>query len=183
MSDMNTFNNPPELAETNSKRSNRGRKRKIIIGVVLVMFIITGVAGFGFARGFYDKHRGDGPWGFMIGKIAGELDLNDQQKAEVEKIRDEIKAKMEANKQDRDNGMTEMEQMFRSDTFDKQKALDLMKQHDAKREEMRSFMLDEVAKFHGILTPDQRNKAVDKVKEFRQKKHDRRDKKEDRKLK
>ncbi len=64
-----------------------------------------------------------------------------------------------------------------------QKALDMMKQHDAKRDEMRSFMLDEVAKFHGILTPEQRNKAVDKMKEFRQKKHDRHDKKEDRKLK
>ena len=183
MSDMNTFNNPPEASELNIKRSGRGRKRKIIIGAVLVMFIITGVAGFGFARGFYDKHRGDGPWGFMIGKIAGELDLNDQQKAEVEKIKDEIKAKMESNKPDRENDMTEMEQMFRSDTFDKQKVLDLMKQHDSKREEMRSFMLDEVAKFHGILTPDQRNKAVDKMKEFRQKKHDRHDKKEDRKLK
>jgi len=183
MSDMNTFNNPPEASELNIKRSGRGRKRKIIIGAVLVMFIITGVAGFGFARGFYDKHRGDGPWGFMIGKIAGELDLNDQQKAEVEKIRDEIKAKMESNKPDRNNDMAEMEQMFRSDSFDKQKALDLMKQNDAKRDEMRSFMLDEVAKFHSILTPDQRNKAVDKMKEFRQKREDRREKRDDRKMK
>lgn len=183
MSDMNTFNNPPETADLNTKRSGRGRKRKVIIGAVLVLFIITGVAGLGFARGFYDKHRGDGPWGFMIEKIAGELDLNDQQKAEVEKIKDEIKAKMEANKQDRENGMTEMEQMFRSDTFDKQKALDLMKQHESKREEMKNFMLDEVAKFHSILTPDQRNKAVDKMKEFRQKRHEHRGKNEDRKLK
>ena len=183
MSDMSTFNNPPEAAEVNIKRSGRGRKRKIIIGAILVMFIITGVAGFGFARGFYDKHRGDGPWGFMIGKIAGELDLNDQQKAEVEKIRDEIKAKMESNKPDRNNDMAEMEQMFRSDSFDKQKALDLMKQNDAKRDEMRSFMLDEVAKFHSILTPEQRNKAVDKMKEFRQKREDRREKRDDRKMK
>jgi len=180
---MNTFNNPPEAAEVNIKRSGRGRKRKIIIGAILVMFIITGVAGFGFARGFYDKHRGDGPWGFMIGKIAGELDLNDQQKAEVEKIRDEIKAKMESNKPDRNNDMAEMEQMFRSDSFDKQKALDLMKQNVAKRDEMRSFMLDEVAKFHSILTPEQRNKAVDKMKEFRQKREDRREKRDDRKMK
>ena len=183
MSDMSTFNNPPEAAEVNIKRSGRGRKRKIIIGAILVMFIITGVAGFGFARGFYDKHRGEGPWGFMIGKIAGELDLNDQQKAEVEKIRDEIKAKMESNKPDRNNDMAEMEQMFRSDSFDKQKALDLMKQNDAKRDEMRSFMLDEAAKFHSILTPEQRNKAVDKMKEFRQKREDRREKRDDKKMK
>ena len=183
MSDMSTFNNPPEAAELNIKKSGRGRKRKVIIGAVLVLFIITGVAGLGFARGFYDKHRGDGPWGFMIGKIAGELDLNDQQKSEVEKIKEEIKAKMEANRPDRENDMAVMEQMFRSDTFDKQKALEHFKQQDAKRDEMRNFMLDEAAKFHSILTPDQRNKAVDKMKEFRQKKHDRKDKKEDRKSK
>jgi Spy/CpxP family protein refolding chaperone len=176
MSDMNTFNNPPEAEDLNKKKPSRGRKRKLIIGTVLVLFIITGVAGFGFARGFYEKHRGDGPWGFLIEKVAKDIDLNEQQKAEVEKIKDEIKAKMEANKQERSQGMDEMEQMFRSDSFDKQKALELMKQHDSKREEMRSFMLDEVAKFHSILTPDQRNKAVDKIKEYRQQWHDSRGK-------
>jgi Spy/CpxP family protein refolding chaperone len=62
--------------------------------------------------------------------------------------------------------------MFRSDSFDKQKALDLAKQRDADRDEMRNFMVDELAKFHAILTPDQRNKAADKMKEFREKRHE-----------
>ncbi len=64
-----------------------------------------------------------------------------------------------------------------------EEVMDLMKQNDAKRDEMRSFMLDEVAKFHSILTPEQRNKAVDKMKEFRQKREDRREKRDDRKMK
>ncbi|NOS86255.1 MAG: hypothetical protein HOP31_14030, partial [Ignavibacteria bacterium] len=69
-----------------------------------------------------------------------------------------------------------MMQMFRGDTFDKTKALELMKKHDSEREEMRKFMLDKTAKFHAILTPAQRNKAVDKMKEFHDKKREMRDK-------
>lgn len=105
-----------------------------------------------------------------------DLNLTDQQKQEVEKIKNEIQAKMEQNREDRKNDMTEMEQMFRSDNFDKSKALELMKKHDEKRDEMRSFMLDQTAKFHAILTPDQRNKAADKLKEFREKRKENRDK-------
>ena len=59
--------------------------------------------------------------------------------------------------------------MFRSDTFDKQKALELAKQREANREEMKTFMIDEMAKFHAILTPEQRNKTADLMKEKREK--------------
>lgn len=178
--DINSFNNPsePENQPSADKPKKNGRKRKIIISLVIVLFLVTGLAGIGFAKGFYDNHRGGkhGPMGFILEKIVKDLDLNAQQKTEVEKIKDEIKAKMESKKQDRKNDMDEMEKMFRSDTFDKQKALDMSKKHDAERDEMKSFMIDEMAKFHSILTSDQRNKAADKMKEFRGKKYDHKDK-------
>ncbi|MEO8513254.1 MAG: Spy/CpxP family protein refolding chaperone [Ignavibacteria bacterium] len=184
--DINSFNNSPELnvePERNKTKMN-GRKRKIIISSVIVLFLVTGLAGLGFAKGFYDNHRGGhGPMGFIMEKIVKDLDLNEQQKAEVEKIKDEIKAKMDAKKEDRKNDAEEMEKMFRQNTFDKQKALEFAKKHDAERDEMKSFMIDELAKFHSILTSDQRNKAADKMKEFREKKHEMKDKwnKEDKK--
>lgn len=186
MSDINSFNNPPELEAINTgKPKKTGRKRKIIISIVVVLFLVTGIAGYGFARGFYDNHRGGdhGPMGFILEKLAKDLDLNDQQKSEVEKIKSEIKEKMDAKKDSRKNDMDEMEKMFRSDSFDKTKALEMAKKHDADRDEMRSFMIDEMAKFHGILTSEQRNKAADKMKEFREKKHEMKDKwnKDDRK--
>ncbi len=187
MSDINSFNNPSELGNKSdgNKTKKTGRKRKIIISSVIVLFLVTGLAGLGFAKGFYDNHRGGnhGPMRFIMEKIVKDLDLNEQQKAEVEKIKNEIKAKMDAKKEDRKNDAEQMEKMFRQDTFDKQKALEISKKHDADREEMKSFMIDEMAKFHGILTGDQRNKAADKMKEFREKKHDKKDKrnKDDRK--
>lgn len=168
------FNNPEEAKDQNLRSpKNRKNKTRYILGLAVVIVLITGLAGLGFTRGFYEKYRGDGPMGFMMGKIVSELNLTEQQKAEVEKIREEIKAKRDQNRESRKQDMTEMEQMFRSDTFDKNKALEFAKQRETKRDEMRSFMIDKMAKFHSILTPDQRNKAADKMKEFREKKMDR----------
>ncbi|HRE11286.1 MAG TPA: Spy/CpxP family protein refolding chaperone [Ignavibacteria bacterium] len=179
MSDLNSFNNPPELNAEPSFESKRNKKskRKIIISVVLVLIIITGIAGLGFAKGYYDKHRPHGPLGMIMDMAMKDLDLTDQQKNEVAKIKEEIQLKMDSQqKPDRRKEMDEMMDMFRGSTFDKQKALDMMKQRDAERDEMRSFMIDQTAKFHAILTPDQRNKAVDKMKEFREKRKERKDK-------
>lgn len=178
MSDMNSFNNPAE-ANLPVKPKRRSVKRNIILVSLVVLFVVGGIASLGFARGFYDNHRGGkhgGPLGFLMDVAVKDLDLNDQQKKEVDNIKSEIKAKMESKKDSRKNDMDEMINMFRSDNFDKTKALDMMKQHDADRDEMRSFMLDETAKFHAVLTPDQRNKLADKVKEFRSKKDEMRKK-------
>jgi len=179
MSDMNTFNNPEELNDQPSAENKKSKKSRktIIVSVVLVLVIVTGIAGLGFAKGFYDKHRPHGPLGMIMEMAVKDLDLTDQQKNEVAKIKEEIQLKMDSKqKPDRKKDMDEMMEMFRGSTFDKQKALDMMKQKDAERDEMRNFMLDQTAKFHAILTPDQRNKAVDKMKEFREKRKERKDK-------
>lgn len=170
------FNNPEETKNLSSGDGNKRRKKVRLLGLLIVVVVITGIIGLGFTRGFYDKHPGGGPMGFMMFKIAKELDLTDQQKAEVEKLRDEIKAKRDQNRLTRKQDITEMEQMFRGDTFDKSKALEFAKLQDAERDEMRGFMIDQMAKFHAILTSDQRNKAVDKMKEFHEKKMERGDK-------
>ena len=174
MSDTNSINNPPgvpnEPAVNKIKRT--GRKRIIIIGTVVVLFLVMGIAGLGIAKGHHGKHRGGhGQLGFILGKIAKDLNLNEQQKAEVEKIKNEIKAKKDAMRESRKTDADEMERMFRGDSFDKQKAIDLEKKRYQEREEMKTFMVDQLAKFHAILTTEQRNKAADKMKEFRERKH------------
>lgn len=169
MSDIQTSNYPPEL--------NRGSKRtfskkKTLVISLCVVFIITGFAAIGFANNFIDKHHhgGKGPLGYLLKIALKDFNLSDQQKQEVEKIRDEIKTKIDQNREDRKNDMNEMEQLFRSNNFDKTKALEILKKNEAKRDEMQSFILDQTAKFHAILTPDQRNKAADKMKDFHEKK-------------
>jgi Spy/CpxP family protein refolding chaperone len=89
----------------------------------------------------------------------------------MDKIRDEIKAKMDENKKKREDDMNEFGSMFKQDKLDKDQLIELSKKHDANREEMKSFFLDELIKVHSILTPEQRTKAVEKMKEFKDK-HD-----------
>lgn len=173
MTDKNTTNAPnpefnnPQVPEEKPKKKKSSKK--IIIGSLIILFLVTGIVGLGFASGFRDKHRGDGHFRFMLDKVAGELNLTEQQKTEVNKIKDEIKAKMDEKKKSRQDNAAEFEQMFRGDTFDKQKMLDFAKMRETNREEMRTFMVDEMAKFHALLTPDQRNKAADLMKEHREK--------------
>lgn len=187
MNELNEVSLPEGQNKKEEKKfkncKGKGR-RKFVIGAFLVFFIIAGVVGVSVAKNKIDKFRGHGPFGFIMEHVVKDLDLTDQQKKEVDKIREEVKAKMDEKKKDRDSEMEKMEQMFRSDNFDKQLALDMAKKHEADREEMRNFFIEETAKFHSILTTEQRNKAADKMKEFREnkdkffrdKQHDRGDK-------
>jgi periplasmic protein CpxP/Spy len=167
---------PNPINIPNSAGSTKKSRKKAVIIAFLVVLLVGGIASLGFAKNSFDKFRGHGPFGFMSERIIKELNLNEQQKTEVNKIRDEVKAKRDANRQKRQEMAQEMENMFRGETFDKQKALDFAKQREANREEMRSFMVDEMAKFHSILTPEQRNKAADLMKEKREKRGKNKDK-------
>jgi Spy/CpxP family protein refolding chaperone len=170
MTEINESTVPIEQ-NPNFRKTAKARRKKIIIISLVAVFIIIGVAGIGFAKNIADKYREGGPWGFMLNRITKDLNLTEQQQAEVNKIKDEIKQRKDAIKQKRMDDANEFEQMFRGDTFDKQKALELAKRRETDREEMRNFIIDEMAKFHSILTPEQRNKVADKLKEKREKGH------------
>jgi Spy/CpxP family protein refolding chaperone len=178
---MSEINEPVVPSEENNQgdqttqvqvknKHNKGSRKKFVIGGFLVLFIIAGVIGVGFAKNRADKFRDHGPRGFMIGRIVKDLDLSEQQKKEVEAIKEEIRVKMQEKRKNRQDNMSQYEDMFRSSTFDKQKALELTGKRDAEREEMKNFMIEQTAKVHAILTPDQRNKAADKMKEMRERK-------------
>ncbi|MEO8210101.1 MAG: Spy/CpxP family protein refolding chaperone [bacterium] len=151
-----------------TKKIKKLRKLKIIIPVIVVAFLITAVCGIVSAK----KKFGDGPGGFMIGMIVEKLDLTDIQKAQVEKIRDEIKTKMDLRKDNRDNMMEEFANEFKKDNMDKNKLKDLDLKREQNMMEMKDFMMDKLVEFHNLLTPEQRNKAVETMKEMKNKFHD-----------
>jgi Spy/CpxP family protein refolding chaperone len=163
-------NQSGQTTPNNVSKHRKGSRKKFVIGGFLVLFIIAGVIGVGFAKNKADKFRDHGPRGFIIGRIVKDLDLSEQQKKEVEAIKEEIKVKMQEKRKNRQDNMSQYEDMFRGSTFDKQKALELAGKRDADKEEMKNFMIEQTAKVHAILTPDQRNKAADKMKEMRERK-------------
>lgn len=175
MTDVNEFpisgqennQNNPE-AETPKKPLRKKSKRRIALVLLLAVIIVVSVVGIGFANKM--KHfRDDGPLVFMMEKMTEDLNLNDQQKKSVQDIKDEIKAKMESRKKaDHESTMTEFENAFRQDNLDKTTLETIASKREADKQEMKSFFEDELIKFHGILTSEQRNKVADKMKDFRQ---------------
>ncbi|MDQ3022313.1 MAG: Spy/CpxP family protein refolding chaperone [Bacteroidota bacterium] len=108
----------------------------------------------------------------MIGMIVEKLDLSDNQKAQVEKIRDEIKAKRDLRKGIRENLMEDFANEFKKDNMDKSKLRELDQKREQSMQEMKDFMMDKLIEFHNLLTPEQRTKAVETMKEMKNKFHD-----------
>jgi Spy/CpxP family protein refolding chaperone len=150
-------------------KKKMGLKKYLLFSLVFI--IVAGIAGGIVFAQKVKQYRDKGPLFFMMQKVTKELDLNEEQKAELDKIRQEIKSKMESRKKDRDALFTDFENAFKQDKLDKQVLKDLAAKREAEKEDMKDFLMDELIKFHAILTPEQRTKAVEKFKEMREKRH------------
>lgn len=133
---------------------------------MLILFGVITVKGIAIAKNIHKF--ADGPEGFIIDKISEKLDLNTSQKTQVERLKAQIKEKMESQKPDRENMMKEFSEEFTKSTLDRNSILDHMKKNESKREEMKTFMIDKLVEFHAILTPEQRVKAVELMIEFKE---------------
>ncbi|HQY52876.1 MAG TPA: Spy/CpxP family protein refolding chaperone [Ignavibacteria bacterium] len=133
---------------------------------MLILFGVITVKGIAIAKNI--RKFADGPEGFIIDKISEKLDLNASQKTQVERIKAQIKEKMESQKPDRESMMKEFSEEFTKSTLDKNSILDHMKKNESKKEEMKTFMIDKLVEFHAILTPEQRVKAVELMIEFKE---------------
>lgn len=140
---------------------------KIVLSVVIFLFTVLAVKGIAFARHIHKF--ADGPGAFLIDRISETLDLSSDQKAKVEKIKDQIKEKMESKKSERENKFDEFADEFKKDNIDRNKLLELGQKKEQEMKEMKEFMLDKIIEFHSILTPQQRNKAVEEMKNMKEK--------------
>jgi periplasmic protein CpxP/Spy len=108
---------------------------------------------------------------FVVKKISSELDLNDSQKKELNRIKDEILSKRKELKLEGPRIPAEALAEFRQPTLDEKKINKSFELEMSKMTEMRQFMTKKAVEFHTILTPDQRNKFVDLITEFQKKHH------------
>jgi Spy/CpxP family protein refolding chaperone len=171
MSTNNELITPAEGSDKNSINKTKmntktSGKKYFFLGALTTILLVVGIATFGFVTHW--NHFGDhGPWGMMLDKVTKDLNLNDQQKSQLESIKAEIKAKMESNRQNKGKGMDDFSNAFLQDNLDKQTLMDIDTKHETARKEMREFYYDEVVKFHDLLTSSQRQQVVDKMKELK----------------
>ena len=97
-------------------------------------------------------------------RVASELDLNDKQKAELQRIKKEILDK----RKELDVKMfpDEIVDQIRQAQIDEAKVNKAFETSGTKRDQMRVFMTKKFIEFHAVLTPEQRNKLADKVTEL-----------------
>lgn len=179
MSDqINQENLNPVQPEKCVKRT-KGKKKKVILSVLIVILTIFAIKGILFARHIHKV--ADGPGDFIIEKLSENLSLDASQIAQLEKIKNEIKAKMETNKPDKENMFEDFANEFKKDNIDRNKLKELSDKKEIQMQEMKNFMTDKIIEFHDLLTPEQRIKAADNMKEMKMKFHDRMDHFKDRK--
>lgn len=102
---------------------------------------------------------------FITKKLTKELDLNDTQKAVLEKLKNEVIAKRQ-ELQVHGHGERipkELVEEIRKEKIDEAKAQKYFEAESAKHIALRGFILKKFIEFHSVLNPEQRNKLGDLI--------------------
>ena len=144
-------------------------KKMLVFCAIFIVFILL-IGSFSCARKKPEKF--EEKLGQMIDKISNSLNLTEEQKKETAKIKDEILKKneemMNFGRKDMKEAEEALTKQIKSDKFNEKELNKILDSHNAKREEMRRVMIGELAKFHAVLTPEQRVKLTSILKEIGQ---------------
>ena len=135
------------------------RKRFYHMTLVLVL-----IAGLGILSGC--RHRSPekrAEW--ITGKIASKLELNDMQKKELNSFRDELLEKKKELHQSRMTIREELINQIGHEKIDQEYLKEVIKKEEARLDETISLFVEGLAGFHASLTPKQREKLIELVKE------------------
>ena len=143
--------------------------------ILLVSFFFASKAG---AHGFWGKRHKGGWFGSpspderadrMVEEIADELDLDDSQTALLNRIKDEMMAKRQEMKGDKEMFQKALLEETKSESFDKARIQGLVDAHIVKARETAPFFLQKIVELHAALTPEQRQLVVEHIKEKKEK--------------
>lgn len=101
--------------------------------------------------------------GFIFDMVAYKLDMTDEQEVKWYAVRDEMKRLRDEAKQDKQTHINTLIGMINDDSLDQQQALNLVLQHQEKVATAAPSVIAKLAEFHLTLTPEQKEKIVDKI--------------------
>lgn len=108
----------------------------------------------------------------LVKRMTAELSLNDAQKVQLEKIKNEFLARRSETKL-REETVKEANELMRSAEIDKNRLNALVEKSQAQANDMINFITAKFTEIHDMLTPEQREKLVKHIEEHMQKKHHR----------
>ena len=118
------------------------------------------------------SHSDQGKAEFMVDYVAETLDLTDEQRAQLEGIKEEFVAKAEAMRAEKKAMHDAFMAELRKEEIDPQRLKELIAQKQEQMTEILDLAITRLAEFHRTLTPEQREKLVAKLEYFRQRHQD-----------
>jgi len=103
---------------------------------------------------------------YFVQKMSSELNLNDIQKAKLEKIKDEFLAKRPEMAKHRAEAIKTANELMRSPEIDKAKLTALNEDHKKMADEVITFISAKFVEVHDMLTPEQREKLVSHIEKY-----------------
>ena len=103
---------------------------------------------------------------WMTGKIAKHLDLDDQQKAKLAVVKDEVFAARAESQQEHRVIMEDVIAQVQSDRLDQSKVAQLFERHQAGQTRLMQRVLPKVAEWHATLRQDQKAEAVEHLRKW-----------------
>ncbi|MEM7181310.1 MAG: Spy/CpxP family protein refolding chaperone [Spirochaetota bacterium] len=103
---------------------------------------------------------------WVTSKLSSKLDLDDEQKKALDKIKLDIIGKKDEIGLNRGKAMEEVIAEIKKDTFDKERVNTIFTSNQEKRDKMRRFFIDKMAEFHTVLRPEQREKLASLMQKF-----------------
>jgi Spy/CpxP family protein refolding chaperone len=139
------------------------KKRNVFIISLLSMVMATGFAAckHGHHAGGFDKFDLEA----AVKRIASRLDLDESQKADLEKITAEIAAKAKEMHGDREAHHKELADLVRQQAISRDTVDRLVAGKMEKMQKMADFAADRLIAFHATLTDEQREKIAEHIEE------------------
>jgi protein CpxP len=138
------------------------RRHKTFRVVVGTLVLAGALVGAGCHRHHTPSERAD----WMTSKIAKHLDLDDQQKAKLMAVRDEMVAARAESQQEHKAIMEDVIAQVKSDRLDQAKLTQLMERHQAEQKRVMQRLLPKAADWHATLRPEQKAEAVEHISKW-----------------
>ena len=140
----------------------------ITVAVLLVTFSIIAI-GCGHNHCCHRSPEKKAQW--VVNRIAGKLDMTDSQEKKLEKIKDQVLAKMNDYKTEHQVMHDEALQLVKKDTLTRADLEKLFTQREQRYRELEPFIIEKMMEFHAILTPEQKNQLAEKMQEHYNERH------------
>lgn len=131
--------------------------------ISLIALLIAAVAGLSGCRRHSQSRKAE----FMVDYISETLDLTESQQAQLNQIKDEIMEKARQMHTNKESMHEALIAQLRSEEIDEALVKAKIAQHRAQMDDIIDLIVARLAAFHKTLTPEQKEKLVDKIETFK----------------